>query len=681
KTFETEHSYIIAKNGRIVVHPDESIINHHILEINDHITGKEEDFNFSFKQEKRKSYYSTIPHLGWILVTSINPWEIKLPIILHLITFLVIVIVISLLVGVIANRVFYKRFAKPLIDLNRKVEAITSGQLYEKTPYQYSNYETAKIAKNIEKLAKEALHKSEEKYSLIANNMADTITIWDLQLNITFASPSIYRLLGITAEEAINKSITEILTPESFKIASDTLAEELIVESLGTADPDRYRILELQQYKKDGSVIWVENRMSFTRNKDNKAIGILIVSIDISERKKTEESLNEAKRQAENANIAKSQFLAGMSHEIRTPLNAILGMTDLSLMTDDKDLIKEYLSIVKQSGNHLLKILNDILDLSKIETSNLSLENREFPLIHIFASINSLFRMDIEKKGINFIINTSANLPSHIIGDEVRIKQMLINLVSNASKFTKSGTITLEAETILDNSFPGLTPLKISITDTGCGIAPEKHELIFSKFQQAEMSTTRKHGGSGLGLSIVRELATLMNGTITVESEPGKGSKFTLVIFVKVPHYSIEIPNADPDDLSKDDSLPYLKILLAEDDEINIKLATTILKRLGHTVTIARNGIEVIEILKNSTFDIVIMDIEMPEMDGIEATMQIREGICGHEKSDIPIIAITAHAVSDIKQKGLKAGMNDYISKPIDITQINKKIMAVVNKK
>ena len=678
KSFETEHSYIIDKNGRIIVHPDENVINNIMPEVLSLISGEEGNLDYCIFHGKTRSYYSTIPHTGWIVITAINPWEIQRPITVHLITFLLIVVMLSLLMGIVSNRFFSKRFADPLIDLNRRVKAITSGQAYEENPYQYSNYETAMIAENIEKLAKEALRKSEEKYSLIADNIADTVTIFDLQLNITFVSPSIYRLRGFTAEEAMKQNITEILTPESLKIASDELSRELHIENLGTADPERSVILELEEYKKDGTIIWVENRISFIRDKNNRATGILIVSRNITDRKKAEENLREAKRQAEDANIAKSQFLAGMSHEIRTPLNAILGMTDLSLMTDRDDLIREYLEIVKNSGNHLLKILNDILDFSKIEAGNLLLEKREFPLNQIFLSIDNFFRMDIEKKGITFEINSAENLPHHIVGDEVRIKQMLMNLVSNASKFTESGSITVEARTFPDNTLPGLIPLEISVTDTGCGIEPEKHNLIFSKFQQAEMSTTRKYGGSGLGLSIVKELASLMNGTITVESEPGKGSKFTIVIFVEKPHSSSETPGKGTHPENITDDSPALKILLAEDDEINIRLAVTLLKKLGDDVTVARNGVEVIRKLRNDNFDLVLMDIEMPEMDGIEATLQIRGGRCGHDKSNIPIIAMTAHAVSDVKQKGLEAGMNDYITKPINKNVIYSKILDLV---
>ncbi len=678
KYFNTEHSYIIDSIGRIIVHPDEEIIGKIIPDTKIHITGEKGELNYCLFHGNTKSYYSTIPSAGWTIITAVDPWEIRYPIIRRLITFLFIVIMLSLLLGIFSNRVFSRRFAEPLIELNKRVQDITSGKTADPNPYKFSNYETAMIAANIEKLADDALRKSEEKYSLIANSIADAVTIFDFQMNILFVTPSIERLRGISVEEVMKQNIEEIVTPDSLKIAAEALTKELQLENLGTADPGRSIILELEEYKKDGSVIWVENRISFIRDESGRATSLLVISRDITARKDAEDRLREAKRQAEDANIAKSQFLAGMSHEIRTPLNAILGMTDLSLMTDNDDLIREYLAIVKRSGNHLLRILNDILDFSKIEAGNLLLEKREFPLSQIFSFIEKFYRIEIEKKGITFNIETAENLPGHIAGDEVRIRQMVMNLMSNAVKFTGSGTIMLQACRKDSIAKPGFIPLEISVTDTGCGIDPEKHEMIFSKFQQAEMSTTRKFGGSGLGLSIVKELASLMDGGITVESTPGEGSRFVLSILVEDPDSSKGNGLSGHVVEKEKISARKLKILLAEDDEINIKLAVTLLKKLGDEVTIARNGIDALEALKNNSFDLILMDIEMPEMDGIEATLKIREGYCGEDKAGIPIVAMTAHAVSDVKQRGLDAGMNDYITKPVDITQINEKIINVI---
>ena len=678
KSFKTEHSYIIDRIGRIIVHPDEEVIGKILPDADKYIIGEKGELNYCFFHGNTKSFYSTIPSVGWIIITAIDPWEIRYPIIRHLITFLLVVIMLSLLLGIISNRIFSKRFAEPLIELNKRVQHITTGKTAVSNPYKYSNYETAMIAANIEKLADDALRKSEEKYALIVNNIADTVTILDFQMNIVFVTPSIERLRGFSVEEVMTQNIQDILTPDSLKLAGEALAKELQLENTGTADPGRSIILELEEYRKDGTIIWVENRISFIRDESGRATSLLVISRDITARKDAEDRLREAKRQAEDANIAKSQFLAGMSHEIRTPLNAILGMTDLSLMTENDDLIREYLAIVKRSGNHLLRILNDILDFSKIEAGNLLLEQREFPLNQIFSFIEKVYRLEIEKKGITFNIDIAENLPGHIIGDEVRIRQMLINLMSNAVKFTESGTITLSACRKENESKPGFIPLEISVADTGCGIDPDKHEMIFSKFQQAEMSTSRRFGGSGLGLSIVKELASLMQGDITVESTPGEGSRFTLSILVEDPSFnkSSRAITESPDKAAE--PARKLKILLAEDDEINIKLALTLLKKLGDEVTIARNGIQVLQTLRKNSFDLVLMDIEMPEMDGIEATQKIREGYFGADKSDIPIVAMTAHALSDVKQKGLDAGMNDYITKPVDITQINDKIMNVI---
>jgi len=680
KNFNTEHSYIIDSTGRVIVHPNDEIIGRIVPEVKSRITGENGELDYCMLHGKTMSYYSTVPSVQWIIITAVDPWEIKHPIIRHLITFLLIVIMLSLLLGIISNRIFSKRFAEPLIELNRRVQDITSGKTADANPYKYSNYETAMIAANIEKLADDALRESEEKYSLIANNIADTVTILDLQMNIIFITPSIEKLKGLTAEEAMAQNIEEKLTPASLKLAFEMLAKELQLEKLGTADPGRSVMLELEEYKKDGSVIWVENRISFIRDESGKAASLLIISRDITARKDAEDKLREAKRQAEDANIAKSQFLAGMSHEIRTPLNAILGMTDLSLMTENDDLIREYLSIVKISGNHLLKILNDILDFSKIEAGNLLLDKREFPLGQIFLFIEKIYRIDIEKKGIAFILDTSENLPPRIVGDEIRIRQMLINLMSNAVKFTESGSIVLSASGKESKSKPGFISLEISVTDTGCGIDPDKHEMIFSKFQQAEMSTSRRFGGSGLGLSIVKELAALMQGDITVESTPGIGSRFTLSFLVEDPAFSRN--NGISPEAASREAAPArnLNILLAEDDEINIKLAVALLKKLGDEVTVARSGIEALEALKNRTFDLILMDIEMPEMDGIEATLKIRGGFCCADKADIPIVAMTAHALSDVRQRGLDAGMNGYITKPVDITQINEKIINVIKK-
>jgi CheY-like chemotaxis protein len=286
-----------------------------------------------------------------------------------------------------------------------------------------------------------------------------------------------------------------------------------------------------------------------------------------------------------------------------------------------------------------------------------------------------MYKFEIEKKGISLSVELSDKLPNRIIGDELRIRQILINLVNNAIKFTDKGSIVIN--TYLRDDIPcekGFSALGVSVTDTGCGIPKEKQEIIFSKFQQSDMSTSRKYGGTGLGLSIVRELLHMMGGNIEVKSEQGKGSEFSFYIIVK--------KGNDKDEKKVNEKIrdkiissgKNFNILLAEDNETNIILAVTVLKKLGNRVTVARNGIEALEAVKKDNFDIILMDIEMPEMDGLEAVKRIRNGECGEEKSRVYITAMTAHAIAEIKQKALEAGMNDYVTKPVDITKIQESL-------
>ncbi len=375
------------------------------------------------------------------------------------------------------------------------------------------------------------------------------------------------------------------------------------------------------------------------------------------------------------ANEAKSEFLANMSHEIRTPMNAIIGMADLALMTSDENELHRYLSIVKSSSNHLLLVVNDILDFSKIESGNLLLEQREFHLNNIFYSIEKIYQFEIHKKGLILTFDISNDLPISIVADELRIRQILINLISNSLKFTEKGEIKIRASLKKEiNVEPEFSAVEISVSDTGCGIPEEKQNIIFSKFQQSDMSITRKFGGTGLGLSIVKDLVRLMDGDIIVKSEPGKGSEFILWLKVKTGGSMQDIKKVEEIPHEKISDKRQLRILLVEDNMVNIILGVTVLEKLSNIVSVARNGVEAMDLLSKNEYDLILMDIEMPVMDGIEATKRIRNGECGEEKKNINIVAMTAHAVAEIKQQGMDAGMNDYITKPIDITKIQERI-------
>ncbi len=362
--------------------------------------------------------------------------------------------------------------------------------------------------------------------------------------------------------------------------------------------------------------------------------------------------LSAAKEAAEAANRAKSEFLANMSHEIRTPMNGIIGMTELALGTALSQVQREYLGMVKISADSLLSLINDILDFSKIEAGKLEIDSVDFSLRNTLGEVTSMLRVRAQQKGLKFLCHIPLDLPDTLVGDPSRLRQVLINLVGNALKFTAQGEVTvrvaMEAETADQAAF------HFSVTDTGIGIPLEKQRLIFEAFTQSDSSTTRQFGGTGLGLSISTRLITLMGGSIWVESEPGQGSAFHFRLPFGLRAGALQ--SADPlAPLPPAADRRRFRILLAEDNLVNQRVALRLLEKKGHTVVVAESGKKALDAWREQTFDIILMDVQMPEMDGFEATARIRE----REKSSrkhIPIIALTAHAMWAIASAVLQRG-------------------------
>lgn len=406
---------------------------------------------------------------------------------------------------------------------------------------------------------------------------------------------------------------------------------------------------------KNGNKIPVWLSVTCIFDNESNGLGYLLVAEDYTSKKKAESELVEAKKIAEQAVAMKDNFLANMSHEIRTPLNAIIGFTDLLSDSSLDCHQKEYVENVKMAGENLMLIINDILDLSKIESGKLVIDNQPFDLKHTLKHVYNLLSVKAKEKQLEFNLYLDADLPDTISGDKGRLNQVLVNLAGNAIKFTREGEVVILVKKSKETDEQ--VTLEFSVKDTGIGISPDKLESIFERFSQGEESTTRNFGGTGLGLSICKQLIDLQNGKLFVNSTLGKGSKFYFSLeYKKVNHGHIFTETAMEAPTVKQ----KLSVLLCEDNPINQRLVQKVMQGFGYDLDIANNGMEGIELLGKKKYDLVLMDLEMPKKDGYQTTIYIRETL----KSTIPIIAMTAHSLVGEKQNCYDIGMNGYVAKP-----------------
>ena len=529
--------------------------------------------------------------------------------------------------------------------------------------------------------AEERLREEEELFRTVAHKAPVMMWMADREASCTFFNSVWLEFTGRSLEEAMGQGWAEGVHPDDLT--------HCLATYFGAFDERRDFEMEFRTLRHDREYRWVLNQGTPLYAESGEFAGFICSCLDITDRKRAEEELRSAKNAAETATLEKSQFLANMSHEIRTPMTAVLGFTELLL--DDQHGISEpeeradAMVTIKRNGTYLMELLNDILDLSKIEAGRLSLERMRVSPIELLADVRHLMGVRAQSQGLRFQVELGSEIPETIESDPTRLRQIIVNLVANAIKFTRQGGITIRLR--LAGS-PDLPRLQFEIEDTGIGMSDEQLREVFEPFTQADSSTTRKYGGTGLGLTIATRLTELLAGTLQASSRVGRGSTFR----VSVPTGSLEgVPLIDPAEWSLDatpdepDSTTranrlHCRVLVAEDGIDNQRLIRAILAPRVDHVVVAENGQVALELAMNAeidgrAFDVILMDMQMPVLDGYEATKRLRMN--GYER---PIIALTAHAMAGDRERCLKAGCDDFATKPIDRRELLRKISRIVEK-
>ncbi len=573
-----------------------------------------------------------------------------------------------------------QQWAKLLTRIDSVYTQIDQDRYLLERSLAISSQEMQSLYESLRQSSETQLAVERDKLQAVITSIGDGLCVLDPQGRVVFVNPSGEKLLGRSAQEMTCQPLLGFITPRD---PQPQEAVRLLKQAIDAGRPCRF---DDGWFSRHGHgefpVSYVLNPVS----SDTRVAGMVLVFRDIARRKQIEQELAKARDAAESANRAKSAFLANMSHEIRTPLNGVIGMLRLLEDTQLSDLQLRYIQVAGVSADALLAQINNILDLSKIESGKMELECVGFDLPALVRGVLDVFLQQALAKQIQLTASIDPRIPAWLQGDPTRIKQVLINLLNNALKFTEDGQVLVRVS--LEGHEAGYAPIRCEVQDTGVGIPPEKKDRLFQSFSQADASTTRRFGGTGLGLAISKQLIELMGGRIGVSSQLGQGTTFWFSLRLAqgdaAPHRSAPAPQPtrppQPRVAAPTDRDPRsVRILLAEDHEINQFVVGEVLSKAGYGYDIARNGQEAILAVSQKHYDLVLMDCQMPEVDGFEATRSIRQA--EQDKSQprpdagrLPIIALTANAMKGDRERCIEAGMDDYLTKPLDTEKLLKMI-------
>ncbi|WP_417625386.1 ATP-binding protein [Paremcibacter congregatus] len=733
--------YLVDPQGEIVVgathNADADLLGRNALKTNEDIRETlaqsfddhfSHDVDFLAEGTPIRAHIVPLPQLGVSMMVAINLTTVRTEIIDTVIGSTMRRIGVMMILLVLIFVIIRKSVLNPLAQLEKAVNASRKNGTFVQ-PADIPRNEIGNLSDLFAHVFGELEQANEKNENLaqVANGTHAGVIISDHAGRIIWVNEGFVQKTGFQREELEGRTPVDILNDRKLIGAVSVLAQSL-----------RFGIgcnIEAQNQTRDGEHYWAAIEARPVRNDTGEIKNFIIVETDITAFKTAEKALKASQREtedrllelqatkrkleqerekldltaselaaakevAEKANQAKSTFLATMSHEIRTPMNGVIGLAEVLLQSDLDTRQREQAELIRESGENLLAIINDILDLSKLEAGRLEITNNEYSPREIVTSVLDLMRAQANEKRLSFRGNISPDVPEKIFCDHNRLRQVLLNLVGNAIKFTSQGSVEVNVA-LTQNEPDGKRSIRFAIVDTGIGIPESVLPKLFNRFTQASAAISGTHGGTGLGLAICRELAALMNGEIEAKSTPGLGSEFSLTIpLERSGHKETIQPACDiaPVLLAPSEPEPQkqaekakptaqlvtqagkekLRVLLAEDQPVNQKLMRAVMEQLGHELTIANNGVEAVEAVRADRFDIILMDIQMPELDGILTTKVIRAA--DESWNNIPIVAVTAHAMDSHKETYLAAGMDGFVSKPFRMDKLVSEMNAVLSR-